>query len=130
MQKLRVLLADDDDALRGTIKRVLEGRGMEVVGEAVNGADAVEMAKHISCDVVVTDLRMPVMDGIEAVRQITALASPPVVIVLSAYADPSLKEEARVAGAAGFLQKGTRARELCEQIFAFADQSVSSLPAP
>jgi response regulator NasT len=120
MPKLRILLADDEDELRRTLKRVFEARGMEVVGEAANGAEVVELAKSIPADVVLTDLRMPVMDGIEAARQITSRDSRPLVIIFSAYADASLREEARVAGATGWLLKGTRAGELCAQIYELA----------
>jgi DNA-binding NarL/FixJ family response regulator len=120
MEKLRLLLADDEDNLRVSLKRVLEARGMEVVGEAANGAEVLELCKHVDADVVLTDLRMPVMDGIEATRQISSLGPIPLVIILSAYSDPSLQEEARVAGASGWLLKGTIARVLCEQIHAIA----------
>lgn len=120
MQKLRLLLADDEDALRHALKRVLEARGMDVVAEAANGADLVEMAGHVAVDAVLTDFSMPLMNGIEAARRISSLRSPPVVIIFSAYADPSLREEARAAGAAGWLQKGLSSQELCEQIYLLA----------
>ena len=120
MQKLRILLADDEVELRRTLKRVFEARGMEVVGVASNGAEVVEMAKIIAADIVLTDLRMPVMDGIEAAKRITPQGPPPVVIIFSAYADPSLQEEARLAGAAGWLLKGTRSSELCARIYELA----------
>ena len=120
MPKLRVLLAEDEEALRRAFKRVLEARGMEVVGEAANGAEAVEMVKSVGADVVLTDLRMPIMDGSEATRQITSAGLPPIVIILSAYADPSLQEEARRAGAVGWLHKGTSPRELCAKVYELA----------
>jgi DNA-binding NarL/FixJ family response regulator len=127
MQKLRVLLAEDDDALRRAFRRVLEARGMEVVGEAANGAEAVAMAQSVAADVVLTDLRMPIMDGIEATRQIMVGGPPPIVIILSAYADPSLQEEARAAGAIGWLQKGCSPRELCEKVYALAQPDVVTI---
>jgi DNA-binding NarL/FixJ family response regulator len=120
MQKLRVLLADDDDALRSAFKRVLEARGMDVVGEAANGAEAVELSMHVAPDIFLTDLKMPIMDGIEAARQIAARGSPPLIIIMSAYADPSLLEEAKEAGVYRWLKKGLRAKELVEQIYEIA----------
>lgn len=121
MQKLRVLLVDDEDALRKVFRRVLEARGMDVVGEAANGAEAVEVYKTVTADVVLTDHKMPIMDGIEAARQIIGQgAQPPIVIILSAYADKSLVAEAEGAGVTKWLQKGLRSRELCEQIYKIA----------
>ena len=127
MQKLRVLLVDDEDALRTVFRRVLEARGMDVVGEAANGAEAVKLYKELTADeltadVVLTDHKMPIMDGIEAARQIIGQGSqqPPIIIILSAYADKSLIAEAEVAGVTKWLQKGLRSRELCEQIYKIA----------
>jgi DNA-binding NarL/FixJ family response regulator len=122
VQKLRLLLADDEDALRHALRRVLEARGMEVLGEAANGADLVEMARKVAVDVVLTDFSMPLLNGIEVAKRISSLRLPPVVVILSAYADPSLREEARVAGAVGWLQKGLSSQVLCEQIYLLAGQ--------
>lgn len=96
---------------------------MEILGEAANGVDLVEMAEHIVVDAVLTDFSMPFMNGIEVARRISSRGSPPVVIILSAYADPSLREEARVAGAVGWLQKGLSSQELCEQIYLLAGRT-------
>ena len=120
MQKLRVLLVDDEEELLAVFRRVLVRRGMDVVGEAANGAEAVELSRHLDADVILTDHKMPMMDGIELARAIADRGSPPIIIVLSAYADPSLMEEARLAGVAEWLQKGLRPRELCEQIYRIA----------
>ena len=120
MQKLRVLLADDEEALRTVFRRVLEARGMEVVGDAADGAELVELSREIAADMVLTDLKMPVMDGMEAARHILAQPSPPLVVILSAYADPSLLDEAREVGVADWLKKGLRSRELCARIYEIA----------
>ena len=120
MEKLRVLLADDEVALRSAFKRVLESRGMDVVGVASNGAEIVELASTVVADIVLTDLRMPVMDGIEAARKITATGPPPLVIILSAYGDASLQEEAKLAGVARWLNKGLKPRDLCASVFEVA----------
>jgi CheY-like chemotaxis protein len=120
MEKLRVLLADDEEALRSAFKRVLESRGMEVVGVASNGAEVVALAGTIAADIVLTDLRMPVMDGIEAARRITATGPPPLVVILSAYGDASLQEEAKLAGVSRWLHKGLKPRELCKLVYEVA----------
>ena len=122
MRRLRVLLADDEDALRAVFRRVLEARGMEVVGDAADGAELVELSREIVADIVLTDLRMPVMDGMEAARQILARPSPPLVVIVSAYADPSLVEEAREVGVADWLKKGLRPQELCARVLEIAGQ--------
>lgn len=124
MSKLRVLLADDEVALRNVFRRVLEARGVEVVGEAENGEELVKLSREVQADLVLTDLRMPVMDGIEAARAILINGPPPIVIILSAYADPSLMEEAKQVGVAEWLTKGLRPRELCQRIFAAAGWEV------
>jgi DNA-binding NarL/FixJ family response regulator len=125
VQKLRLLLADDEDALRHALRRVLEARGMEILGEAANGVDLVEMARHVTVDVVLTDFSMPFMNGIEVARHIGSLGSPPVVVILSAYGDPSLREEAKAAGAVGWLQKGLSSQELCEEIYLLAGRTAA-----
>jgi two-component system response regulator YesN len=120
MQKLRVLLADDEVALRTAFKRVLESRGMDVVGVASNGSEVVHLADTVDADIVLTDLRMPVMDGIEAARRITATGPPPLVIILSAYSDASLQEEAKLAGVSRWLHKGLKPRDLCRLVYEVA----------
>ena len=117
---MRVLLADDELALRSAFRRALEARGVEVVGEAENGAELVKLSREVTADLVLTDLKMPIMDGIEAARTILQNGPPPIVIILSAYADPSLIEEAKQAGVTEWLKKGLRPRELCERIFEIA----------
>ena len=120
MSKLRVLLADDEVALRTVFRRVLEARGVEVVGEAENGAELVKLAGEVEADLVLTDLRMPIMDGIEAARAILVDGPPPIVIILSAYADLSLMDEAKEVGVTEWLTKGLRSRELCARILEIA----------
>jgi DNA-binding NarL/FixJ family response regulator len=101
---------------------------MEILGEAANGLELVEMAQHSAADVVLTDFSMPLLNGIEAAKRISSLKSPPVVVILSAYGDPSLREEARVAGAVGWLQKGLSSQLLCEQIYMLAGRTTAWAP--
>ena len=129
MQKLRVLLADDEEPLRTSLRRVLEAKGMDVVGVVENGAEAVRLSLTVESDVLLIDLKMPLMDGIEAARQISDRETFPIIIMHSAYADASLMKEARAAGVKEWIQKGTRPRELCERIYEIAGRTEAN-PEP
>jgi DNA-binding NarL/FixJ family response regulator len=103
---VRVVLADDHALVRSALRMVIaETEGIEVVGEAGSGAEAVRLAGELRPDVVVMDLRMPGMDGIEATRRITAGASGARVLVLTTFDDDDYVYGALRAGAAGFLVK-------------------------
>jgi DNA-binding NarL/FixJ family response regulator len=103
----RVLLVDDHALLRDSLRGALEDVGYEVVGEAGDGAQAVDLALQLRPDVVLMDVTMPVLDGIEATRRITTAAKATRVLVLTMHADPGIVGRARAAGAAGFLVKDT-----------------------
>lgn len=104
---MRVLLADDHQILRDGIRRGLESAGETVVGEAANGEEAVRLAAEHHPDLVLMDLSMPVMDGVQATRLIKS-ASPEIkVVVLSMHDDPAQTRAALQAGAVGYLSKGT-----------------------
>ena len=117
-KKLRVLLVDDEEGLRRTMRKMLERRGCEVVGEGADGVEGVEAARDTSFDVVLTDLRMPNMDGLEMTRQIKAMAPQVPVVVFSAYADASLQAEGVEAGVAAWVLKGTAAEEVVRALHA------------
>lgn len=103
---MRVLLVDDEPSLRKVMRRVLERRGLEVVGEAGDGQEAVDKCRELNPDVVVLDVRMPTMDGLTALKAIKALSPSPRVVMNSAYEDDAFKRDAAAAGAAAFLLKG------------------------
>ena len=104
--ELRVLLVDDHDLFRTGLKNLLlEQGGLGVVGEASNGAEAVRMVRELAPDVVVMDLNMPTMSGVEATRHITALSPLTRVIVLTISEDDADVMDAIVAGACGYLLK-------------------------
>jgi two-component system chemotaxis response regulator CheY len=103
---MRVLLVDDEASLRRVMRRVLERRGLDVVGEAADGQEAVDKCRELNPDVVVLDVRMPSMDGLTALRAIKALSPSPRVVMDSAYEDETFKRDAAAAGAAAFLVKG------------------------
>ncbi|MCX5396827.1 response regulator transcription factor [Streptomyces sp. NBC_00102] len=116
---VRVLLADDQALLRGTFRILLEATpGIEVVGEASDGADAVDQVRRRPTDVVVMDIRMPGLDGIEATRIITAdkdLAGVRVLVLTTFETDEHVAEALR-AGASGFVGKGIHPQELIDAI--------------
>ncbi|MFD7874876.1 response regulator [Streptomyces sp. NPDC059766] len=116
---IRVLLVDDQALLRGTFRILLEATpGIEVVGEASDGSDAVDQVRGRATDVVVMDIRMPGLDGIEATRIITgdkALAGVKVLILTTFETDEHVAD-ALQAGASGFIGKGINPQELIDAI--------------
>ena len=147
---LRVLVADDQELVRAGFCVILEAAGFTVVGEAADGAQAVELAARAHPDVVLMDVRMPVMDGLEATRLITGQgpAAPKVVILTTFDLDDYVYEALR-AGASGFLLKDAPRADLAAAvrvaaagdallspsvtrrlIEAFARRPASAAPAP
>ena len=124
---MRVLLIDDEVALRGSLRRFCEARGIDVVGEAGDGREGVALATELRPDCVVIDMRMPIMDGLEATRLIKAELPNVAVVVLSGYNDASLRNEATEAGAVGWFLKGEPARKLCDHLLTLAP---ATSPAP
>ena len=113
---IKILIAEDNALLRGVLRDALEEAGMDVVGEASDGAEAVVSAERAHPDVVVMDMRMPNVDGIEATEQIAAAEWAMPVVVLSAYDEPQMIEAALNAGAASCLKKGVGLDELIDAI--------------
>ena len=109
---IRILIAEDNSLLRGVLRDALEEAGMAVVGEAADGLEAVAVAERERPDVVVMDMRMPSLDGIEATGQIAVAEWAMPVVVLSAYDEPQMIEAALTAGAASCLKKGVGLDEL------------------
>ena len=114
--RFRVLIADDQALFREGLRAVLTAAGIDVVGEAGNGAEAVALAAELAPDVVLMDLRMPVVDGAAATRRICALERPPRVIALTTFDDDDSVFDALRAGALGYLLKDTSSARLCEAI--------------
>jgi DNA-binding NarL/FixJ family response regulator len=103
---IHLLLVDDEQLVRSGFRAILSREeGIEVVGEAENGGAAVEAAARVKPDVVLMDVRMPGMDGLEATRQIVAVGDAPRVVVLTTFDNDEYVYEALRAGASGFLLK-------------------------
>jgi response regulator NasT len=111
MKTLRVVIADDDGVTLMVLRTILVSMGHAVVGEAADGQQAVALARQTSPDLVVLDIRMPNMDGLEAARAIQDQRATPV-IILSAHAEPGLGSEAAGAGAHAYLVKPFTAVQL------------------
>ncbi|MGP3916703.1 response regulator [Nonomuraea sp. 10N515B] len=127
---IRVLLADDDPMVRRHLRTILgSSTDVEVVGEARDGAEAVEEVLRNRPDVVLMDLRMPGVDGITATREIAALAAPPTVIALTTFDSDEHVLRALEAGAGGFLVKTTPAEDLLNLVKVAADGHVVMSPS-
>lgn len=114
---IRVLLADDQSLFREGLRSLLSIQpDVEVVGEAANGAEAVERAISLAPDVVLMDLRMPVLNGVEATRRLHTSAARCRVIVLTTFDDDEQVFDALRAGASGYLLKDAPAEKLVEAI--------------
>ena len=117
MKKITVLLADDHTVVRQGLRALLKAEeDMEVVGEAENGRQAVNLVKKSPPDVVLMDVAMPLMNGLEATRQILKSSPATKVLVLTSYGDDDCIEQLMRAGAAGYLIKQTAANDLLKAI--------------
>lgn len=119
---IRVVVVDDQTMVRAGLRRLVEHDSeMRVVGEAVNGAEAVRLAKATRPDIVLMDIRMPVMDGVEATRQISEELAETRVIVLTTFELDEYVFESLRAGASGFLNKDVDPSTLREAVRVVAD---------
>ena len=114
---IRILIADDHFVVRQGLATLLSPRnGMEVIGEAATGRQAVAMTRQLRPDVVVMDLAMPLLNGLEATRQIRQAIPHARVLILSAHSDDAYVEKVTELGAAGYLIKQTSVHFLSEAI--------------
>lgn len=111
IKKTGVLIADDDPLVSEMIRGTLEDLGYHVAGEATNGGEAIELTRLLRPDIVLMDIEMPAVNGIEAAQQIY-LTCPTPIVMLTAYDAPALVEQASLAGVGAYLIKPPRAREL------------------
>jgi DNA-binding NarL/FixJ family response regulator len=117
MRITRVLLADDEAIVRDGLRAIVDLEDdLEVVAEAQDGAEAVELARAHSPDIALVDIRMPSVDGLEATRRLLALPRPPRVLVLTTFDRNEYVYQAMKAGASGFLLKDVRRGQLTDAI--------------
>src|SRR5690606_4677391 len=114
---IRVVLADDEALIRAGLRIILDSEpGLAVVGEAADGAAVLPVVRQERPDVVLMDVRMPALDGIEATRRLLALDDPPKVLVVTTFENDDYVYDALRAGADGFLLKRTRPDELVRAV--------------
>ena len=130
MKHIRILLADDHAVVRQGFKMILAAQpDMEIVGEAANGREAVELAQQLSPDVVVMDVSMPELNGIEATRRLASSVPHARVVALSMHKDSVYVREILHAGARGYLLKDSGAADLVAAIRAVASGESYLSPA-
>jgi len=129
-KKISVIIADDQTLFREGIKDLLENeKNVQIVGEAADGREALRLVKKIKPNVILLDIKLPHMDGIEATRQIHKECPNTNVLILSGYEDEAHVMEAIQAGANGYLSKMLPAAELVNALKTFANQGVM-IPQP
>ncbi len=111
MESLRIVIADDEPIIRLDLRKTLENMGHQVVGEAGDGSKAVEIARELKPDIIILDIKMPEMDGIEAAKIITTESIAPV-LLLTAYSQKDLVDRAKDAGVFAYLVKPFKEADL------------------
>jgi two-component system response regulator DegU len=125
---VRLLIADDHRMLREGLRRSMVDEGFEVVGEASNGKEAVELAEELRPDVVLMDVSMPELDGVEAVSRISQIAPEVRVVMLTMHSDPEVVTAAIRAGAGGYLVKDCSTDEIAAAVRMAADGDTALSP--
>jgi DNA-binding NarL/FixJ family response regulator len=126
---IRVVLVDDEQLVRSGLRMILESAGdLEVAVEAADGGEAVEQVRRRRPDAVLMDIRMPVMDGLAATRELAALPDPPKVIMLTTFELDEYVHTALEHGAVGFLLKDTPPRDLIQAVRTVADGNAMLAP--
>lgn len=115
MERTRVIIADDESLIRMDLREMLTNQGYLVIGEAGDGRSALNLARELRPDIVIMDIKMPDLDGIEAARALTQERLAPV-LLLSAYSQQELIQRASQAGVAGYLVKPFRENDLAPAI--------------
>src|SRR5678816_4357658 len=125
MGAIRIILADDHDVVRSGLRGVLDRLpNVEIVGEADNGRDAVDLARSLSPTLVLMDIAMPDMNGLEATRQIVAMDLGIKVLILSMHSSRQFVSEVLKAGASGYVLKNTASREVALAVNALASGKI------
>ena len=121
MNKLRIILAEDHETIRDGLKLLVNSRAdMEVVGEADNGRTALQLAEEFSPDVVVMDISMPELNGLQATKKLKDKSPQVKVLILTRHSEPGYLQELLQAGAGGYVLKQSKSEELIRAILAVA----------
>ena len=121
MNKLRIILAEDHETIRDGLKLLVNSRSdMEVVGEADNGTTALQLAEEFSPDVVVMDISMPELNGLQATKKLKEKSPQVKVLILTRHSEPGYLQELLQAGAGGYVLKQSKSEELIRAILAVA----------
>jgi two-component system nitrate/nitrite response regulator NarL len=114
---VRILVADDQEAVRERVCAALTSqKGFEVCAEASNGKEAVEKAKELDPDLILLDITMPVLNGLDAARMIRTFAPETPIVILSVHKSRQLMEEARKIGVQGYVTKGEAVQKLIQAV--------------
>ena len=116
IEQPRVLLADDHTMLREGLRRSLEAEGLDVIGEACDGEEAVRFCEDLQPDVVLMDVSMPILDGVEATKLVKERVPSTAVVILTMHADQDVIVRAVRAGAAGYLVKDCTTEEVVNTV--------------
>src|ERR671933_1658129 len=117
-EKIRVLIADDHPMVREGLRSMLSAKDIQVIGEASTGREAIDMVKELNPNVVLMDVRMPDLDGLDATRMLHNERPDLPVIIVTTYENPSYMAKAVTAGAAGYILKGTSRDDLLQAVHA------------
>jgi DNA-binding NarL/FixJ family response regulator len=121
LQTIRIVLAEDHKILRSMIKKIIhKSQGIQVVGEAQDGIEALRLANELNPDILLLDINMPVMDGIDVIRLLCKQNSPVRILVLSAHCDPHFIAGLLALGGSGYLSKDEAPCYLIEAIHRLA----------
>ena len=127
MRRVRILVVDDHQMLREALVGMLELSGFDVVGAVGDGAEATSLAAGLEPDVVLMDLSMPVLNGLDATRLLREVAPSAAIVMFSAFDSPDLKRQAFEAGAVAYLPKGCGAERLRATVEAAVTLAASDL---
>jgi DNA-binding NarL/FixJ family response regulator len=113
----RILIADDHEVVRQGVRQILAARPeWEICGEAVNGQEAIQLAGELRPDVIIMDITMPVMSGLEAARKLSGDRNGPPILIFTMHESRSLAESVKEVGARGFVFKSRAARDLIKAL--------------